>query len=123
MECLWGLFRHRQPDGHCYQQDQTVLYVHFHPHYGITDHHLHDPGFLEKYAPLYLGGQKKSLVLSLTRILSIKKGLSPAQSLEYSVNFFFIAASLLAKDNLLQSLLFYLWIYPFRSHLWRPLPG
>ena len=63
MECLWCLFSHRQPDGHRDQQDPAVFYVRFDPDDGLPYYHLHGAGFLEKYAEVYLGSEKKSLVL------------------------------------------------------------
>lgn len=71
MECFWRLFRHRQPDGYCHQQDPPVFHVYLHPHHGLADHYLYDPGILEEYAALYLGCQKKSLVLSMIIRLKI----------------------------------------------------
>lgn len=63
MECLWGMYGHRQPDGYCYQQDPAILPLHFPADHGLAHHHLHGPGLLEKYAQVYLGSQTKSLVL------------------------------------------------------------
>lgn len=62
MECLWRLFSHWQPDGYCHQQDPAIFYVHIDPYDGIPHYHLYGACFLEKYAPVYLGCQKKSLV-------------------------------------------------------------
>jgi hypothetical protein len=67
MECLWCLCSHWQPDGHCYQQDPAVFYVHFPPDDGLTDYYLYGAGFLEKYAEIYLGGEEESVVLSLKK--------------------------------------------------------
>ena len=67
MECLWRLFSHWQPDGHCHQPDPAVLHVYIDPHDGLPHYHLYGACFLEKYAPLYLGCQKKSLVLPLKK--------------------------------------------------------
>lgn len=63
MECLWRLFCHRQPDGHLCQQDPAVFYVYVHPYDGLPDRSVYDPGFLEKYAEIYVGRQAQSLVL------------------------------------------------------------
>ena len=63
MECLWCLFCHWQPDGHCDQPDPAVFYVHLPPDDGLPDYYLHGAGFLEKYAKLCEGGEEKSLVL------------------------------------------------------------
>ena len=68
MECLWCLFSHWRSNGYCHQQDQAVLHVYLHPHHGITNYIVHDPGFLEKYAPIYEGGEEKSVVLPLDKI-------------------------------------------------------
>ena len=65
MECLRSLFCYRQPDGHCNQSYPPVFYVRFYPHGGFPDHHLHGAGFLEKYEEVYLGGETKSMVLSI----------------------------------------------------------
>lgn len=63
MECLRRLFSHRRPDGHLYQQNPTVLYVHFFTYCRLSYHYLHGAGFLEKYEEIYEGYEKKSLVL------------------------------------------------------------
>ena len=63
MECLRCLFSHRQPDGHRYQQDTPVFYLCLHPDDGLPDYYLYGPRLLEKYAQVYLGGEKESLVL------------------------------------------------------------
>ncbi len=62
MECLWRLFRHRQPDGYRYQQDTAVLYVYISPYNGLSYYYLYGAGFLAQYAAVYLGGEEKSLV-------------------------------------------------------------
>ncbi len=55
MECFWCLYGHWQPYGHCYQQDPAIFHVHFYPDNGLPYYPLHDIGFLEKYAEVYLG--------------------------------------------------------------------
>ena len=70
MERLWSLFSHWRSNGDCYQQDPPVLYLCIPSYYGITDHYLHDPRFLEEYAALYDGGEKESVVLFV--VLSAK---------------------------------------------------
>ncbi len=62
MECLWCLFCHWQPDGHRYQPDQAVLYLHLAADDGLPDYYLPRAGFLEKYAELRAGGEEESLV-------------------------------------------------------------
>ena len=62
MECLWRLFSHWQPDGHCHQPDPAVFHVYIDPYDGLPHYHLYGARFLEKYAPVYLGSQEKSLV-------------------------------------------------------------
>jgi hypothetical protein len=66
MECVWGLFGYRQPDGYRRKQDQALFYVRFHPHHGFSHHYLYDIGFLAEYPQIYLGCQTESLVLSLS---------------------------------------------------------
>lgn len=63
MECLWRLFSYRQQDGDRCQPDPAVFYVRFYPDHGLPHHHLYGAGFLEKHAEVYLGSEKKSLVL------------------------------------------------------------
>ncbi len=63
MECLWRLFSYWQPDGYCYEQNPAVFYVCFHPYDGLPDYHLHGAGFLAQYAEVYVGSEKKSVVL------------------------------------------------------------
>ena len=63
MECLWRLFGHWQPHGHFDEQDPSVFYVHFHPYDGLPDYHLYGAGFLAQYAEVYVGSEKKSVVL------------------------------------------------------------
>ena len=63
MECLWRLFGHWQQDGYCHQQDKAVLYVHFSPYDGFPNYYLYGAGFLAQYAEVYLGCEKKPLVL------------------------------------------------------------
>lgn len=65
MECLWCLFGHRPPDGHIHWKDTAIFYVHLYPYDGITHNYLYGAGFLEKYAEVYMGGEKESLVLSV----------------------------------------------------------
>ena len=63
MECLWRLYCHWQPDGHCYQQDPAIFYVRLHSYDGLSNYHLHGACFLEKYAKVYLGSEAESVVL------------------------------------------------------------
>ena len=67
MECFWCLHSHWQPDGHCYQQDPAIFYVHIPAYPGFPDHYLHDPRFLAEYAEIYLGSKEKSLVLFIMK--------------------------------------------------------
>jgi len=57
------LFGYWRQDGNRYQPHPPVFYVCFIVDHGLADYSLHGAGFLEKYAKLYEGGQKKSLVL------------------------------------------------------------
>ena len=66
MECLWRLFGYWQPDGDRHIPDPAIFYVRFPAYYGFTHSHLHDPGFLEEYAKIYVGSKEKSLVLFVT---------------------------------------------------------
>jgi len=63
MECFWRLFSHWQPDGHCYQQNPAVFYLHFPAHHGLPDYPLPGIGFLAESPEIYLGGKAESLVL------------------------------------------------------------
>lgn len=72
MECFWRLFSHWQPDGRCYQQDPAIFYVRLYFNDGLSNYHLYGACFLEKYAKVYLGGEEKSLVLSLNKIRNWK---------------------------------------------------
>jgi hypothetical protein len=63
MECFWRLYSHWEPYGYRYQQDPAIFHVHFYPDDGLPYHPLHDIGFLEKYAQVYLGREEESLVL------------------------------------------------------------
>ena len=65
MECVWRLHSHWKPDGHCYQQDPSVFYVHFVADDGLPYYYLHGACFLEKYQEVYLGGEEESVVLSV----------------------------------------------------------
>lgn len=67
MECFWRLFGHRQPDGHCNQQDPAIFYVCFYSYDGVTNYHLYGAGFLAQYAKVYLGSEEESLVLFVVR--------------------------------------------------------
>ena len=66
MECLRRLFGNWQPDGYCHITDQAVFYVYLSAYYGFTHTHLHDPGFLEEHAKIYVGRKEKSMVLFVT---------------------------------------------------------
>jgi hypothetical protein len=63
MECFWCLFGHWQPDGDCDQQNTSVFYVRFTPNDGFPHYYLYGAGFLAEYEEIYLGSEKKSLVL------------------------------------------------------------
>lgn len=63
MECLWRLFRYRQPHGHSPKPYPAVLYLHFIANNGFSDHYLYGIGLLEKYEELRKGGAEKSVVL------------------------------------------------------------
>ena len=63
MECFWRLFSHRQPYGDCHQQDPAVFHVCIPAYAGLSYYYIYDPGFLAKYAKLYLGSQTQSVVL------------------------------------------------------------
>lgn len=63
MERLWRLYRNRRQAGNCIKQDPPVFYLCFDPYHGLTGHYLPRVGLLEKYQEVYLGGQKKPLVL------------------------------------------------------------
>lgn len=63
MERIWCLFSYWQPYGNCHQQDPAVFYVRFHSDNGVPDYYIYDPGFLAEYEEVYVGGEKKSLVL------------------------------------------------------------
>ncbi len=66
MECLWGLYRHRYPDGDRTQPHSPVFYVHFCADDGLTRCCLPDLGLLAQPDPLHPPYQKKSLAPSLT---------------------------------------------------------
>lgn len=79
MECLRRLFCHWQQDGNCDQQNPSVFHVHFPTYDGLPYYHLHGAGLLEKYAPVYLGSKKKSMVLFIVQVTiyrSLKSTLS-----------------------------------------------
>lgn len=63
MECFWGMYCHWCKAGNFYWEDPPVFYLYFFTNDGLSDHHLPGVGFLEKYAQIYLGGKKESLVL------------------------------------------------------------
>ena len=63
MECLWRLYRYRQPYGYCYQPHPPVFYIHIPDNNGIPDYYLFDIGFLEKYEKVCESGEEKSVVL------------------------------------------------------------
>ena len=63
MECLWGLFGYWRTDGYCYQPDQAIFYVRLTADNGLPYYYLHVPGFLEKHAEVYDGGEAESVVL------------------------------------------------------------
>jgi hypothetical protein len=63
MECLWRLFRYWQQDGNCYQPHSPVFYVCYIADGRLSYYSLYGAGFLAKYAELYEGSKKKSLVL------------------------------------------------------------
>ncbi len=65
MECLWRLFRYRQPDGYCTKPNPPVFYLHFIADYGFPYYYLYGTGFLEKHAKVYDVGEEKSVVLSV----------------------------------------------------------
>lgn len=66
MECFWCLLSHWQQDGDCNKQDPPVFYLYIPAHDGFSDHHLHGTRFLAQPAQVYYGGEKKSVVLSLS---------------------------------------------------------
>lgn len=68
MECLWGLFGHWQQDGNCHQQHPPLFYVCLHSYNWLAYYHLHDTCFLAEYEKVYLGSEKKSLVLSVREL-------------------------------------------------------
>lgn len=69
MERFRCMCRDWQSNGYCYQQDPAILYVYFPAHLRISYHYLYGPRFLAKYAQVYLGGKKKSLVLFIRESL------------------------------------------------------
>jgi len=65
VERLWRLYCPRPQAWHCNQQDPPVFYLCFNTHDGFACYHLPGACFLEKHQEVYMGGKKKSLVLSI----------------------------------------------------------
>jgi hypothetical protein len=65
MECFWRLHRNRRPVRYFNQQDPPIFHLYIYPYNGLAGHYLYGTGFLEKHEKIYLGRQKKSLVLSI----------------------------------------------------------
>lgn len=68
MECFWCLFRHRQPDGHRYQQDPTVFYLCLPAYSRLAYYNLYGSCILEEYEKVHTGNKEKPVVLSLARL-------------------------------------------------------
>lgn len=70
MECLWCVYRYWQQNGNSNKPDSTVFYLCFTPYDGLSHYYLYDTGVLEKYAQVYYGGKKKSVVLLIRSIVN-----------------------------------------------------
>ena len=73
MECLWRLFRYRQPYGYCYQPYPAIFYLYFIAHNGLSYYYLYGTRFLEKYEEVRKSGEKKSVVLFVTLPTSLRE--------------------------------------------------
>jgi hypothetical protein len=65
MEGFWRMFFDWGTDGHCHQQDQTLVYLHLLSNHGIARYHIHDFSFLEEHQALYPVCQEKPTAVSL----------------------------------------------------------
>ena len=63
MECIWRLFRYRQPHGYRYQPHPPVFYIHITANNGLSHYYLYDFSFLEKYEKVCESSKEKSMVL------------------------------------------------------------
>jgi len=71
MERLWRLYRYRRQAGDRHQQDPAVFYLCFNTYNGFACYHLPRACFLEKYKKIYMGREKKPMVLF---VISIEAG-------------------------------------------------
>lgn len=69
MESFRGLHDDRGTAGHFHSPDSALVYLCVLSHPGVSDHHLYDPGFLDKHEKLYRNVPPQPFALVATPFL------------------------------------------------------